>query len=181
MIKWAANSISIIRILLTLMLFFLFQNSMLFLIVYLLCGLSDVLDGYIARKTKTASEFGARLDSVADFLFFGMIIIFLVFQWGQKLDTLLPWVGAAAIIRFINLGLAWYKYHTFASIHTWGNKMTGIMVFLTPFFTFYDQPMILWLTCIMSILSAVEETAIHITSSTLDINRSGYWNFRKKA
>ena len=37
--------------------------------LYIFCGLTDMVDGTIARKMHAASEFGARLDTIADFLF----------------------------------------------------------------------------------------------------------------
>ena len=39
--------------------------STLFLTIYVLTGISDVLDGAIARKYTTTSELGAKLDSIA--------------------------------------------------------------------------------------------------------------------
>lgn len=50
-------------------------KSIWFLVIYTFAGLTDVLDGWIARKTGSASEFGARLDSVSDLLFYGVILI----------------------------------------------------------------------------------------------------------
>jgi len=46
-----------------------------FLILYVICGLSDVLDGIIARKTNTTSNFGAKLDTIADFIFVTILLI----------------------------------------------------------------------------------------------------------
>ena len=66
----AANIITLLRITGTLLLACLRPLSAPFLWVYGLTGLTDVLDGWIARKTKTAGDFGARLDSAADLLFF---------------------------------------------------------------------------------------------------------------
>ena len=40
-----------------------------FYAVYLICGLSDMLDGTVARKTNSSSPFGATLDTSADFQF----------------------------------------------------------------------------------------------------------------
>lgn len=42
----------------------------------------DTLDGRIARLTKTASEFGVQLDSLADLLTFGAAPAMLAFAWG---------------------------------------------------------------------------------------------------
>ena len=37
--------------------------------VYLLCGLSDMLDGALARRLKAESELGSKLDSLGDLAF----------------------------------------------------------------------------------------------------------------
>lgn len=66
MLKNTANILSISRIMLLPALFFTYGNALLFTLIYLACGLSDVLDGYIARKTKSESTLGAKLDSIAD-------------------------------------------------------------------------------------------------------------------
>ena len=39
-----------------------------FIALYLIAGLTDSIDGAVARKTNTASEFGAKLDTAADFV-----------------------------------------------------------------------------------------------------------------
>ena len=68
--KNTANYITAGRIGLALSLLFVPPLTILFYIVYLLCGLSDMADGLIARKTHTESAFGAKLDSIADFSFY---------------------------------------------------------------------------------------------------------------
>ena len=52
--------------------------SVLFWIFYLSGGLTDILDGFLARKLHLESAFGARLDSIADFAFAGCLTIFAV-------------------------------------------------------------------------------------------------------
>ena len=44
-------------------------------IVYSVCGVSDVVDGTLARLTGSESSFGAKLDSIADILFYGVMIL----------------------------------------------------------------------------------------------------------
>ena len=73
----------------------------------MICGLSDVLDGIIARKTNTASSFGARLDTIADFIFVTVLLIKIlsgigVFIW------LWIWIIAIAGIKISNIVLWWY-------------------------------------------------------------------------
>lgn len=71
-----ANIITLTRIIFSISLPFIKKNNLLFLLLYTICGLTDILDGYIARKTKTESSFGAKFDTIADLIFF--IIIFIV-------------------------------------------------------------------------------------------------------
>ena len=73
-----ANVITLIRIGLAISLLFIRKYSPLFLILYSICGFTDILDGYIARKTKTESNFGARLDTIADLLFFIVMFIYTI-------------------------------------------------------------------------------------------------------
>src|SRR4051794_6657888 len=49
--------------------------------------LFDVLDGYVARRSKTASPFGAELDSLCDAISFGVAPAFLLIQLGAKLEA----------------------------------------------------------------------------------------------
>ena len=67
--KHIANIITLSRIVFSLPLLFLPLSSVWFYVFYLLCGLSDMVDGAVARRTNSASDFGARLDTVSDFVF----------------------------------------------------------------------------------------------------------------
>lgn len=76
------NILTILRILLIPVYIFFFysnfDNNLLFAgIVFILAGISDVLDGYIARKIDLTSDLGAVLDPVADKLMtFAILITF---------------------------------------------------------------------------------------------------------
>ena len=70
--QWnTADTITSVRIAASLVLLFFSLDYTWFLIIYTITGLTDALDGWLARRTGTASEFGARLDSIADLLFYG--------------------------------------------------------------------------------------------------------------
>lgn len=70
-----ANLITCIRILCAAALAFLPVLSSSFYAVYLLAGISDMLDGFIARRTNTTSSLGARLDTLADFAFSAVCLL----------------------------------------------------------------------------------------------------------
>ncbi len=119
------NIITSARIFLSLGLLLIDFRSGLFIGGYLICGLTDVLDGYIARKTGTETLFGARLDSMADFFLSVMIIITVI---KQNQVTVLMFVGIVIIfiLRIGNVVLAKIKFKKIASIHTSANKLTGL-------------------------------------------------------
>lgn len=52
----------------------------------------DGIDGRIARALKASSRFGAELDSLADFVNFGVAPAFLVFNWGIKDLSSIGWI-----------------------------------------------------------------------------------------
>jgi len=62
----------------------------------------DTVDGRVARLTRTQSEFGVQLDSLADVMSFGLAPAFLMYQWGLK-D--LPWLwGDVVCFAFVAAG-----------------------------------------------------------------------------
>ncbi len=73
--KYVANIVTCFRIAGSIILLTISVFSLEFYITYLLCGLSDMIDGTIARKTKSVSEFGSKLDTVADLIFVIVVMI----------------------------------------------------------------------------------------------------------
>ena len=67
--KHIANVVTVSRIIFSFPLLFIPLSSVWFYVFYLFCGLTDMIDGTIARKTGSISNFGAKLDTVADFVF----------------------------------------------------------------------------------------------------------------
>ena len=67
--KHIANILTGFRILGSMLLLFFPVFSEAFYALYLLCGFSDMIDGTIARKTNSVSEFGSKLDTAADLSF----------------------------------------------------------------------------------------------------------------
>ena len=66
----------------------------------------DVLDGRIARLTKTTSAFGEQYDSLADIITFGMAPAFLAYSWVLKPFGRLGWMAAFLFLLCAALRLA---------------------------------------------------------------------------
>ena len=126
-----ANLITGTRILCSVALLFCPAFSLPFFVLYLAAGLTDMIDGPVARKNGTVSEFGAKLDTTADFLFVAACLI--------KLLPLIPfslwlwlWIGGIALIKAVNLLSGYIVQKRFVTMHTVMNKTTGILLFVLP-------------------------------------------------
>ena len=126
-----ANIITGCRILCSILLLFFPALSPTFFILYLVAGFTDMIDGTIARKTNTASEFGSRLDTIADMVFVAACMIKL-FPALTIPTWLLIWIGVIAIIKVINILSGYILQKKFVDKHTILNKVTGAALFILP-------------------------------------------------
>ncbi len=160
------NIITSVRILGTFSLFFIKPFSLAFFVIYTLSGISDIMDGFAARKLGAESELGTKLDSIADLFFYAVMLIKIF----PTLFDILPraiWiaVGCIILIRLCSYTVAAVKYHRFSSLHTYLNKLTGIIIFIVPYFVKLPcGPALCIAVCAVAALAAIEELIIHIKS-----------------
>lgn len=127
-----ANFITIIRILCSLALLFFMPQSLPSYALYTAAGLSDIFDGWIARKTNTATEFGAKLDALADIVFAAVVLIMLLPILALPV-WIIVWAGVIALIKLVNIVIGFVRHHTLTAVHSVINKVTGTLVFILPF------------------------------------------------
>lgn len=126
-----ANIITVIRIICSVALLFCQFPSPAFYILYGTAGITDMIDGAVARKTNTVSEFGAKLDTAADFVFVAVCLIKLI----HILDIpkwLYAWIAVIALVKVINIVCGYVMRKEFVAAHTVMNKVTGILLFILP-------------------------------------------------
>lgn len=126
-----ANLITGIRVLASVGLLFYPALSPSFFALYLLAGLTDMIDGPVARKTHTATAFGAKLDTAADILFAAVCLVKLLPVLNIPLWMFI-WIGLIALIKIMNIVSGFVIRKRFVSVHTPMNKATGALLFLLP-------------------------------------------------
>lgn len=152
-----ANILTVSRIVLALALIFLPGLSLSFAVLYVLAGLTDMLDGWVARKTGTASEAGARLDTVADIVF--VIVCLIKILPVVVLPTYL-WIWTAAIgaIKIVNVISGFVVQQKFVAVHSYLNKLTGVLLFLLPLtLTIVDIKYTGSVVCAIATLAVIQE------------------------
>ena len=123
------NVISAFRIAGSLGLLFCNVTGWPFWALYALCGISDMVDGSLARKLHAETKSGAVLDSVADIVFVACCAIRLLPV--LEIPTWLwIWAGVIVFIKIVNQVSALAVYKRFCFPHTVANKLTGLLLFL---------------------------------------------------
>ena len=127
-----ANFVTCLRIIFSIALLFFPALSLPFYVFYTAAGITDMVDGTIARKTNSVSEFGSRFDTAADIVFITVCMI--------KLFPVLTihfyiyiWTAIIALIKIINITAGYVMNKKFTSIHSFMNKITGALLFVIPF------------------------------------------------
>ena len=158
MLKQIPNAITGCRILCSLLLLAFDVFSAGFYITYIFCGLSDMIDGSIARKTKSTSKFGNKLDSIADLAF--VIVSFIKILPAISLpEWLWVWSIVIAIIKVGNIIFGYFSKKHFISLHSTMNKITGLLLFLLPLtLAFVDVKYTSIVVCTIATFAAIQES-----------------------
>ena len=177
------NLITLFRIASSIVLFAFECDSAVFLVLYGIAGISDVVDGFLARKLKCVSVLGSRLDSIADLIFYA-VMLYKVFP---TVLTIIPmyfvyWAAGIIAVRMLSYAIAAIKFKQFAAMHTYLNKATGLAVFIVPFMIPIPQFKIYcYILCSIASISSIEELLIHCISKQYKPNMRNVLYFKNKA
>lgn len=163
--------------------FILSGKESLFAIFLVINLLTDVADGIIARRFNLVTDFGAKLDSMADnftylLAFLGLIVF--------KLDDFMPHILSFALWFFLMLStviVSLIKFKRFSSFHLYSFKIGGyiqgaffILLFTVGFITPYYYFMVVW-----GILASIEHITIQLIIPEMRSNAKGlYWVLKEK-
>ena len=141
------NIITLLRIADSLGLLLCDVTSVAYWIIYGLCGLSDIADGWLARRLKCVTRTGALLDSLADICFvaccaLALLPIIELPRW------LWLWAGVIVAIKVVNQLSALVMYGRCCFPHTTANKWAGFLLFIA-------LPIIIWSIIPISIAAFV--------------------------
>ena len=145
--KHLPNVISALRIAGSIGLLFCDVSGWTFWVLYALCGISDMVDGWLARKLHAETKAGAVLDSVSDIVFVACCAIHLLPAMEIPV-WLWIWAGVIVFIKIVNQISALVVFKRFCFPHTIANKLTGLLLFLT-------VPTMLWSVIPVSIVAAL--------------------------
>lgn len=145
--------------------------------------MSDAIDGFIARKFKLETEFGARLDSIADnltyILAFTGIFVFKLEDLVPYLISLLIYIGLLIVTVILSL----IKFRRFPSLHLYTTKINGYIqgIFIICLFSIGFILPLYYAVIILGITGAIESILIQLIINEMKSNVKGlYWVIKEQ-
>ena len=161
-----ANALTISRIVLGITLLLTEAFSLPFFVIYGFAGLTDTLDGLVARTTGTESELGARLDSIAD-LVLTIACLVKVLPAISMPTWLWAWMAAIVLVKVINVISGLVIERRLVLPHTIANKAAGLAAFLVPFaIPMFGITVPAIVACTVATFAAVQEGHLIRTRTT---------------
>lgn len=127
--KQIPNILSALRIALCLPLLLVDAMTVPFWALYVTAGVTNMLDGFLARRWGVESRFGVRLDSVADFVFV-LVVGYKLFPWLKLPAALWMMIGLIVLVKVSNAVSSYVLKHRIEFLHTKANKLTGFLLFV---------------------------------------------------
>ena len=178
--KQIPDLLSASRIALCLPLLMVDAMTLPFWVLYVIAGTTDMLDGFLARRWGVESKFGARLDSLADFVFV-IAVGYKLFPYLKLPIALWMMIGLIALVKVINAISAFVVKHRIECmeqreppnlfgwpsrdrqrqsqfLHTKANKLTGFLLFvgMMTIGQSYFVP-VAWVIAFIALFAAIQE------------------------
>lgn len=137
----------------------------------ILAGLTDMLDGYLARRAGQSTPFGSHFDSIADHLLSASMLIWLLWLrpafFREQLPLLLLWAGLGLAVLLVG----WVRFRRFGDLHLYSAKAAAIVgslfgISLLIFGT-YSRP-VFYAVLAVCFLAAAETLIALLTRSDVD-------------
>lgn len=127
-----------------------------------LAGLTDVLDGPVARRTGRSTRFGSQLDSIADVLLMGSAVVWMALLRPEFFSRNVPWLLVWIGVGLAALAIGWIRLGRLGDLHLYSAKAAGVVghVFAVWLFVFDDYSPAVWTVTIGLAILAATETLI---------------------
>ncbi|WP_115718975.1 CDP-alcohol phosphatidyltransferase family protein [Gallaecimonas mangrovi] len=141
-----------------------YPSAICFSICLVTAFLSDIFDGFIARRLGVATDGIRRLDSIADTLFYICATVAIYWLYPAAIDERLLPLGILVTLELLRYGFDYSKYGREASYHMWSSKLWGILLFVgfIDILGFGQDGILLSMAIVMGIIADIEGLLISL-------------------
>jgi len=157
------NAVSMLRLMMApvMMVLAFFQLPTMFLAAALFSGITDVLDGFLARTLNQITEFGSHLDSWGDFAIYSCMAIGAWILWPDIVRQELYWFLAIVASFTLPVLFGLLKFRALTSYHTWSVKAAVFLTFIGYLFLFGDiHSLPFHIATVACVIAGIEEIII---------------------
>ncbi len=105
-----------------------YGSEKLFFIFFTLMLVSDVLDGYLARKLHQCSKIGSKLDSIGDYITYLSVPFATWWLWPEIIEEEALYIAVIIALFLIPGIVARIKFGQMVAYHTWITKIAAVVV-----------------------------------------------------
>jgi phosphatidylglycerophosphate synthase len=126
------NLLSILRLILIPFFVYAFvvQQMEWFFILFFIAGLSDCLDGFLARRLNITSQLGHFLDTLADVPFYATAFVILLLSYPKTISEYSLWIYIFVMTSFLPFLLSLHTYKRIYFEHTKLFKLISSVLFM---------------------------------------------------
>lgn len=136
-----------------------------------IAGLTDVLDGFFARRMHHTTRTGSQLDSIADMTLFISIVIWLLMLRPDLFrdygEVLIAW----SVLGIITLLVGWIRFRRIGNLHLYTAKAAGVIgYFFALYMIMFDGPAapFFWLAIGAAFVATTESLLVLLLRSRVD-------------
>ncbi len=157
-----------------------YGSEMLFFTFFSLMLISDVLDGYIARKLHQCSKMGSKLDSIGDYVTYISVPFATWWLWPEIIHEEALYIAVAFTLFLLPGIIAGIKFGQMIAYHTWITKVTAVLVSVgLVLLLFTKDNTVFHISVYVLILEAVENLIITFILDKPRANVKSLWHVLK--
>lgn len=173
------NALSLLRLVGTPALFWLAQlpDHRWVALWFAVLGVTDALDGHLARRWHQTSEFGSRLDGIADLVFYPTGAVLLLWLFPQYLQPNLGYIGVTLALLVAVNAYPRLRFGRFILLHTNLARWSGVLAFVAVLGAFVaDTTLLIRATALAYSLAFVEGLLIFHRRGPVSPDTRSFWS-----
>lgn len=148
-----------------------------FLAMLVCTEITDILDGFLARKLHKVTTMGSHLDSVGDFIIYSVMALSAWLLWPVILEREFTWFMVILLSFLVPALAGLIKYRRLTGYHTWSVKLAVLVTvvsYLLLFSGMEEWP--LRVAALLCVYAAFEEVAITLVSREEHVDVRSLWH-----
>jgi CDP-diacylglycerol--glycerol-3-phosphate 3-phosphatidyltransferase len=144
---------------------------MAFLVLYILVGATDSLDGMIARRFDMKTELGKTIDSVADLFFFLGSLVFIYYLFPEIIESNWNLLLLFYVMFSLSFLVSWMRLGKPIVMHTQLLRLNGVLVYLVVILSFFMLERTIFLASVVLVIyffAFAEEILIFLCYGDVD-------------